>query len=70
MEDELTVVGVRKEVLTEPRHEKECRSAGQKKSGNKNGPPVDKRREYAVVGIPQPFESALERSVEAHERIP
>jgi hypothetical protein len=31
---------------------------------------MDKRCEEGLVGIPKPFESALERSLEPHERIP
>jgi hypothetical protein len=45
MENELTVVGVRKEILTEPRHEEECRSAGRKKGRDEKGPAVDERGE-------------------------
>src|ERR1700688_3315043 len=45
MQDELTAVGVRKEILTEPRDEEEGRSAGQKKDGYKKQSPVDQRCE-------------------------
>src|SRR6266478_8940919 len=45
MQDELTAVRVRKEILTEPRHKEKRRYAGQKKDGNKKGPPVHKRCE-------------------------
>jgi hypothetical protein len=45
MEDELTVVAARKEVLTEPGHEEKRRRAGEKKAGDKKGPAVDQRCE-------------------------
>jgi hypothetical protein len=70
MENELTAVGVRKKVLTEPWHKEKRRNAGQKKDGDEEDPPMDKRCEEGLVGIPKPFESALERSLEPHERIP
>jgi len=70
MEDELAVVAGRKEVLTEPRHKEKYRDAGQKKDGDEEDPTMDKRYEEGLVGIPKLFESALERSLEPHERIP
>jgi len=66
----LTAVRVRKKVLTEPWRKEKCRNAGQKKDGDEEHPTMDKRCEEGLVGIPKPFKSALERSLEPHERIP
>ena len=70
MEDELTAVRVRKKVLTEPWHKEKCRNAGQKKDGDAEDPTMDKRCEEGLVDFSKPFESALERSLEPHERVP
>src|SRR6267378_2810611 len=67
MEDELTAVRIRKEVLTKPRHQEKCRGAGQKKDGDEEDPPMDEHCEQGLVGIPKPFEPALECSLEPHE---
>src|SRR4029077_1175604 len=70
MEDELTVVGVRKKILTEPRHKEECRRTGQQKRRDEQGSAPHNRREKAVVGIPKALEFTLERLLEAYQRIP
>jgi hypothetical protein len=70
MEDELTVVAGRKEVLTEPRHKEKYRDAGQKKGGDEEDATVDKSGESGVIGLPNAFESALERALEPHQWIP
>jgi hypothetical protein len=70
MEDELTAVGVRKEILPEPWHEKKRRGAGKKKCGDEEGPPTDKCDEQCVIDIPKAPEASLERLLEPHEGIP
>src|SRR5580692_3061457 len=45
VEDELTVVAARKEVLAEPRDKEERSKANQKKGGDEKGPAMDKRCE-------------------------
>src|SRR5260370_36453870 len=69
MENELTAVRTRKEVLTEPRHKEKRRNAGQKKGGDEKGASMDERCEQGGIGVPKPFEYALERPLEPHQRI-
>src|SRR5260370_14863418 len=70
MENELTAIRIRKEILAEPGHEEERCKTGQKKRGDEKAPPVDKRGEQGVACIAEAFESTLERQLEPYERIP
>ena len=69
VQSELAAVGVRKEVLAEPRHQQEGGQAGDEEHRDEDDPPLHQPREQPAVGEPHPLEPPVERLLAARERI-
>jgi hypothetical protein len=69
MEDKLTVVRARKEILAEKWHQKKHRETPEKKAGDKHRLPVDDDRQQRAVAVSQLLKAPLEGPLELHQRI-
>jgi hypothetical protein len=49
--------------------EQESRDAGREESADEGGAPIEHRCQECLVGVPEPFEAALERLLEVYQRV-
>src|SRR5882762_8678289 len=66
---ELAAVGVREEVLAEPRDQQEGDETDGQEHRDEDDAPVDHRREQPPVAEAEPLEPSLERLLPAGERV-
>lgn len=69
MEEQLPTVGVGEKVLTQPGHEGPRTKTKHQKQGDKHDPPMNQRREQALVGVAETLKAALEQVLKPDEWI-
>ena len=69
MQDELPAIGIREEILAEPRGKREHGEAANKEDWDEQRPPAYRGDQRAVVSATQTFKSPLEPTLCQHQRV-